>query len=326
MLVKTTPAWFLPEHKATPEKIFWNRRDFSKRAAAGTLLGATGINLGKKLCVSTGYAAEGPLSNLFPAPTNDRYVLDRPLTPERLVTTYNNFFEFGSHKNVWKSAMQLPLRPWQLRLDGLVEKPITLGADELIRKMALEERLLRHRCVEAWSIAVPWTGFPLKSLVDMARPLSGAKYLKMTGFDLPDIAPGQRQTWLPWPYVEGLTINEAVNEMSMLVVGAYGKPLPHQNGAPLRLIVPWKYGFKSIKSIQQFTFTDERPVNFWQEIASKEYGFWANVNPQIPHPRWSQSTEKMLGSNERVPTQLYNGYGEFVAHLYEDLENESLYM
>ena len=326
MLVKTTPGWFLPDHKATPEKFFWNRRDFSKRAAAGTLLGTTGISLGKKLCVSTGYAAEGPLSNLFPAPTNDRYVLDRPLTPEHLVTTYNNFFEFGSHKNVWKSAMQLPLRPWQLRLDGLVEKPITLGADELIQKMGLEERLLRHRCVEAWSIAVPWTGFPLKSLVDMARPLSGAKYLKMTGFHLPDIAPGQRQTWLPWPYVEGLTINEAVNEMSMLVVGAYGKPLPHQNGAPLRLIVPWKYGFKSIKSIQQFTFTDERPVNFWQEIASKEYGFWANVNPQIPHPRWSQSTEKMLGSNERVPTQLYNGYGEFVAHLYADLKNESLYM
>jgi len=252
--------------------------------------------------------------------------LDRPLTPKHLVTTYNNFFEFGSHKNVWKSAMQLPLRPWQLRFDGLVEKPITLDVDALIRKMALEERLLRHRCVEAWSIAVPWTGFPLKSLIDIARPLSGAKYLKMTGFNMPEIAKGQRQTWLPWPYVEGLTVEEAVNELTMIVVGAYGQPLPHQNGAPLRLIVPWKYGFKSIKSIQRFTFTHERPVSFWQEIASKEYGFWANVNPQVPHPRWSQATEKVLGTNERVPTQIYNGYGEFVAHLYEGLEDENLYM
>ncbi|HIN93327.1 MAG TPA: protein-methionine-sulfoxide reductase catalytic subunit MsrP, partial [Alphaproteobacteria bacterium] len=178
----------------------------------------------------------------------------------------------------------------------------------------------------AWSIAVPWTGFPLKSLVDIARPLSGAKYLKMTGFNMPEIAKGQRQTWLPWPYVEGLTVEEAVNELTMIVVGAYGQPLPHQNGAPLRLIVPWKYGFKSIKSIQRFTFTHERPVSFWQEIASKEYGFWANVNPQVPHPRWSQATEKVLGTNERVPTQIYNGYGEFVAHLYEGLEDENLYM
>ena len=326
MLIKTIPGWSLPERKATPENVFWNRQKFSKRAATGAILGATGISLGNNLFVSKGWGAEDPLADLFPAPRNKRYVLDRPLTPKHLVTTYNNFFEFGSHKNVWKSAMQLPLRPWQLRFDGLVEKPITLDVNDLIRKMDLEERLLRHRCVEAWSIAVPWTGFPLKLLIDFAKPLSSAKYLRMTGFNMPDVAPGQRQTWLPWPYVEGLTVKEAGNELAMIVIGAYGEPLPHQNGAPLRLIVPWKYGFKSIKSIQRFTFTNERPVSFWQEIASKEYGFWANVNPQVPHPRWSQATEKVLGTNERVPTQIYNGYGEFVAHLYEGLEDENLYL
>ena len=326
MLIRTSPNWSLPEQKATPENIFWNRRDFSKRAGAGVILAAAGTIFDKDYGASKAFAAEHSIADLFPAPTNERYELDRPLTPERLVTTYNNFFEFGSHKNVWKSALQLPLRPWQLRLDGLVEKQITLDIDDLVRKVDLEERLLRHRCVEAWSIAVPWTGFPLKSLIEIARPLSSAKYLRMTGFNMPDIAPGQRQTWLPWPYVEGLTIEEAVNELATIVVGAYGRPLPHQNGAPLRLIVPWKYGFKSIKSIQSFTFTDERPVSFWQEIADKEYGFWANVNPSVPHPRWSQATEKVLGTKERVPTQIYNGYGEFVAHLYRGLKNENLYM
>ena len=326
MLIRTPPNWSLPEHKATPENVFWNRREFLKHAEAGAILAAIGTIFDKDGYFSKAFAAEGSIADLFPAPTNERYVLDRPLTPERLVTTYNNFFEFGSHKNVWKSAMQLPLRPWQVRLDGLVEKQVTLGIDDLLRQVDLEERLLRHRCVEAWSIAVPWTGFPLKSLIEIARPLGDAKYLKMSGFHMPDIAPGQKQTWLPWPYVEGLTIQEAVNELAMIVVGAYGKPLPHQNGAPLRLIIPWKYGFKSIKSIQSFTFTDERPVSFWQEIAGKEYGFCANVNPKIPHPRWSQATEKVLGTNERIPTQIYNGYAEFVAHLYEGLEKENLYM
>ena len=326
MLIRTPPKWFLPEHKATPENVFWNRRKFLKRAKAGAIWAAIGNSFDKNYYFSKAFAVENSIADLFPAPTNQRYALDRPLTPEHLVTTYNNFFEFGSHKNVWKSAAQLPLRPWQIRLDGLVEKQITLGIDDLVRQVDLEERLLRHRCVEAWSIAVPWTGFPLKALVEIARPLSGAKYVKISGFNMPDIAPGQRQAWLPWPYVEGLTIQEAVNELAMIVVGAYGKPLPHQNGAPLRLIVPWKYGFKSIKSIQTFTFTDARPVSFWQEIAGKEYGFWANVNPKVPHPRWSQATEKMLGTNERIPTQVYNGYAEFVAHLYKGLQQENLYM
>ena len=208
----------------------------------------------------------------------------------------------------------------------MVEKEITIEADALIRRMPLEERLYRHRCVEAWSMAVPWSGFALRSLVDFARPLSGAKYLVMSGFMNPDVAKGQRQTWYPWPYVEGLTVAEARHELAFMVTGAYGKPVAKQNGAPLRLAVPWKYGFKSTKGIVRFQFTDVRPVSFWEEIQASEYGFWANVNPEVPHPRWSQATEKVLGGGARVPTQLYNGYGEFVAELYQGLEGERLFM
>jgi len=257
---------------------------------------------------------------------NPLYTLDRALTPRKLVTTYNNFFEFGSHKKIWKSAQQLPLHPWPIQIDGLVQNPKTTDFLELMKTFLLEERYLRHRCVEAWSMAVPWIGFPLSSLVEFSQPLPSAKYLKMTSFMMPKFAPGQRQHWLPWPYVESITIKEAKNALAMLAVGMHGKPLPPQNGAPLRLVLPWKYGFKSIKSIQQFTFVAERPTGFWQELAGTEYGFWANVNPDIPHPRWSQKTEKQLGTNLAVPTQLYNGYASFVAPLYRDLEHENLYV
>lgn len=175
-------------------------------------------------------------------------------------------------------------------------------------------------------MAVPWTGFPLKALVERAKPLSGAKYLKMQSFQDPSVAPGQRQTWYPWPYTEGLTMAEATNDLAFLVTGVYGKPLGNQYGAPLRLAVPWKYGFKSAKSLVRFTFTDERPKSFWEALQSDEYGFWANVNPQVPHPRWSQATERMLGTGEQRPTLLFNGYGEFVADLYRGLERERLYV
>ena len=257
---------------------------------------------------------------------NPLYTLDRPLTPRKLVTTYNNFFEFGSHKKIWKSAQQLPLHPWPIQIDGLVQNPKTTDFLGLMKNFLLEERWLRHRCVEAWSMAVPWIGFPLSSLVEFSQPLPDAKYLKMTSFMMPKFAPGQRQNWLPWPYVESITIDEAKNALAMLAVGMHGEPLPPQNGAPLRLILPWKYGFKSIKSIQKFTFVAERPTGFWQELAGTEYGFWANVNPDIPHPRWSQKTEKELGTNLVVPTQLYNGYASFVAPLYKHLEHENLYV
>jgi sulfoxide reductase catalytic subunit YedY len=175
-------------------------------------------------------------------------------------------------------------------------------------------------------MAVPWSGFPLRALVDLARPLGSAKYLRMETFLDPDMASGQKQFWYPWPYVEGLTIAEATHELAFIATGLYGKPIAPQNGAPLRLAVPWKYGFKSVKSIVRFTFTDQRPTSFWEEIAGTEYGFWANVNPEVPHPRWSQAEETPLGGSSKVPTLLFNGYGEFVADLYKGLESEPLFM
>jgi sulfoxide reductase catalytic subunit YedY len=248
------------------------------------------------------------------------------LTPEKIATTYNNFYEFGSHKQIWQAAQDLRIRPWEVKIDGLVEKEITVGIDDLLAKMPLEERLYRHRCVEAWSMDVPWSGFAMKALVEFAKPLGSAKYVRMETFHDKDMAPGQRQFWYPWPYTEGVTMAEATNELAFLVTGMYGKPVPKQNGAPLRLALPWKYGFKSVKSIVHFSFTEERPKTFWEEIAANEYGFWANVNPEVPHPRWTQARETSITTGEKVPTRLYNGYGEFVAHLYEDLGKERLYM
>lgn len=329
MLIKIAKSWALPERAATPEALFHDRRRLVKGLAAGSILAGSGGLLapipGAAAADPAELPADHPLAAIFPAPHNDAYTISRPLSDEQDVTTYNNFYEFGSHKNVWKAAQKLEVRPWEVVIDGLVDKEVRIQADELIKRMPNEERLYRHRCVEAWSFTVPWTGFPLKALVDMAQPLSGAKYLTMTGFMNPDVAPGQRQHWYPWPYVEGLTLAEATHDLSLIVTGAYGRPLPKQNGAPLRLAVPWKYGFKHIKSIQRFTFTDTRPVSFWEEINAKEYGFWANVNPEVPHPRWSQASEKVLGTNARVPTVLFNGYGEQVAHLYQDLQDEPLY-
>jgi sulfoxide reductase catalytic subunit YedY len=208
----------------------------------------------------------------------------------------------------------------------MVEREFTVDIDMLIDMMPLEERLYRHRCVEAWSFTAPWSGFPLSALIDYAKPLSGARYVVMKTFHEPSIAAGQRQIIYPWPYTEGLTVAEATNELAFIVTGAYGKPLQKQNGAPLRLVVPWKYGFKSIKGIKQIIFTDERPVSYWEALQDNEYGFWANVNPEVPHPRWSQATEEVLATGTRVPTQLFNGYGEYVAHLYANMENERLWM
>ena len=315
MPIRIKRGWEIPEAAATDEALFRDRRRLVKAIAAGPILAAAAPSLFAR-------AAAGP----YPAARNPRYVLDRPITDERLATTYNNFYEFGSHKEIWKAAQKLKVRPWAVTIDGLVEREITIDAHELIRKMPLEERLYRHRCVEAWSMAVPWSGFPLKALVDFARPSAGAKYLEMRTFHDAGMASGQRQFWYPWPYLEGLTLAEAINELAFIATGVYGKEMPKQNGAPLRLAVPWKYGFKSVKSITRFTFAAERPVSFWEEIQGSEYGFWANVNPEVPHPRWSQATERPLGAEERVPTLLYNGYGEYVAHLYKDMKGERLFM
>jgi sulfoxide reductase catalytic subunit YedY len=323
MLIKRRYGWELPERAATPEHVFRRRRQLVRGLAAGPILLASGA--------LRGVAAQesAPTADLYPVARNPRYELDDripELSDERLVTTYNNFYEFGSHKQISQAAQALQIRPWTVTFDGMVEQERTIDIDDLIRQMPLEERVYRHRCVEAWSMAVPWSGFPLAALVDLARPLSSARYLRMETFLDPEMASGQKQFWYPWPYVEGLTMAEATHELAFIATGLYGKPIPRQNGAPLRLAVPWKYGFKSIKSIVRFTFTDERPVSFWEEIQAAEYGFWANVNPEVPHPRWSQAQETPLGSPMKVPTVLFNGYGEYVADLYRGLEAEPLFM
>ncbi len=331
MLIKRKRGWEIPESQVTPENIFLNRRRFLAGAGAGLAAVAAPEPAAAFIFNRDGEAeteAEPhPTSDLYPVQRNLRYRVSRELTDETVASSYNNFYEFGSHKRIWRGAQRLPTHPWAVTIDGLVEEEMTLDFEDIARRMTLEERVYRFRCVEAWAMTVPWTGFPLSKLVEMARPLGSARYVRFETFMNPDMASGQRQTWYPWPYVEGLTMAEATNELSFMVTGIYGKPVAKQFGAPIRLHVPWKYGFKSIKSVVRISFTEERPVSFWEEIQGSEYGFWANVNPDVPHPRWSQATEELIGTGgERVPTRLYNGYGKFVAHLYDDLQNEPLFM
>jgi sulfoxide reductase catalytic subunit YedY len=315
-------GWEIPESCATPEHLFFDRRAFLATTAA-TLAGTT-LTPASAMAQRVTDVVD-PSVELYPFKHNDKYVIDRDVTPEKTNINYNNFYEFGTSKDVSKAAQQLRVRPWTIKIDGMVEKPREIAIDDLLKAMPLEERLYRHRCVEAWGMAVPWSGFPLAAFVKFANPLSSAKYLKMETFMDPSMAPGQRAVWYPWPYVEGLTMAEANNELAFLVTGAYGKPVAKQMGAPLRLAVPWKYGFKSIKSIVRFTFTDQRPKGLWEALQASEYGFWANVNPEVPHPRWSQATEEVLGKMMRQPTLLFNGYGEFVADMYKGLEKERLW-
>ena len=310
-------SWEIKESDATPEHVFFNRRQFL--AASGLALGA--VSLPAQILAKE----EDPSAHLYPVERNTAYTLDRELTPEEINSTYNNFYEFGSHKHISKRAQDLVIRPWQVKIDGLVEEEKTVDIDTLLNQMELEERLYRLRCVEAWSMTIPWSGFPLASLVKYANPLTSAKYVRMETFHNPKMASGQRQGWYPWPYVEAMTIEEATNELAFMVTGAYGKPLAKQFGAPIRLALPWKYGFKSIKSVVRISFTEERPVSFWEKSGPKEYGFWANVNPEVDHPRWSQATERVLHTSKRVPTLLFNGYGEQVAHLYDAYQGEELY-
>src|SRR5712691_1218984 len=292
-------GWEIPERLATPEHLFFNRRAF---LAAG---GAAALALSPELALAQRIAdLPDPTGALYPVKRNDKYAIDRPITDEKINTNYNNFYEFGSSKTIAKVA--------QAQESGI---------DDLVRKMPLEERLYRHRCVEAWSMAIAWSGFPFAKLVELAKPLASAKYVRMETFMDSSTASGQRQTWYPWPSVEGLTMAEATNELAFLVTGAYGKPVSKQMGAPLRLAVPWKYGFKHIKSVVRFNFTDQRPKSYWEDLQASEYGFWANVNPEVAHPRWSQASEELIGTGgERRPTLLFNGYGEHVAHLYKGLE------
>lgn len=322
MWIKKTRGWEIKECHLTDESHYMNRRSLLKGLAAGSILASAPL-------LNSGFARANsphPIADLFPVDQKGNFPLDREMTDEKWATTYCNFYEFGSSKDINHNASLMKIDPWTVTFDGLVEKEMTVDVYDMIRKMPQEERTYRHRCVEAWAMAVPWTGFTMKSLLEFAKPLSGAKYIKMQTAEDKESMSGLSAHWYPWPYTEGLTMEEAANDLTFLATGLYGKPIPNQNGAPLRLVTPWKYGFKGIKSIVRFTFTDERPVSYWEEINGKEYGFWANVNPDVPHPRWPQSHERLLGTNERVPTQLYNGYGEHVAHLYANMKNERLFM
>ncbi|MBY8975005.1 protein-methionine-sulfoxide reductase catalytic subunit MsrP [Rhodobacteraceae bacterium NNCM2] len=317
------PRWMISENQTTPESVFWNRRRVLAAgggAAAAGLIGASLLPGGGSMTANA--TTSGPGSAFTPKPAvNPAYAsAGRPITDEMVNATYNNFYEFGSHKKIYEAAQELQTEGWRVKIDGLVDKEIEIDMDDLLAKMPVEERVYRHRCVEAWSMVVPWIGFPLKALVEMAAPTSGATYVRFNTFMDPEIARGQRQHWYPWPYTEGLTMAEATNDLTLMVVGAYGKVLPKQFGAPMRLHTPWKYGFKSIKSIDHITFTDEQPVGFWEELQNKEYGFWANVNPEVPHPRWSQASERVLGTDERIPTEIFNGYGPEVASIYDGME------
>ncbi len=320
-------GWEIPERCATPESLFLSRRNTIKGLGSIGLFLAGGA-LTKNVLASHGEnTPNDPSRNLYPVKQNVKFKLKRELTPEDFATHYNNYYEFGSQKKIFGLAQKLPLRPWTLTIDGLVKNNLTINIDDLLNKMPMEERLYRHRCVEAWSLAVPYSGFTLKSLINLVEPLGSAQYLALSSFNNPKIASGQRQFWYPWPYTDGLTIEEATNDLSFIATGYYGKPIPKQNGAPLRLAVPWKYGFKHVKGITRITFTEKRPISFWEKIASNEYGFWANVNPEVSHPRWSQKIEKFYGPNgvEHIPTQIFNGYAEFVSDLYQNKLDEPLF-
>ncbi len=298
-------GWEIPEHRVTPEHFVLNRRAVLAGAGAVSMLPVAAAR------------ADTPLNPAYKD-------AGRPVTEEKYATTYNNYYEFDTDKSIWREAQALKQRPWTIRIEGMVAQPRTIGIDDLLAQIPQEERIYRHRCVEAWAMTVPWTGFPLSRLVKLADPLASAKYVvfqtaqdkSMTGLS----------SFYPWPYTEGVTIEEAANDLAFISTGMYGKPLPPQNGGPIRVTLPWKYGFKSAKSIVKVIFTDKRPVTFWESLQASEYGFWANVNPAISHPRWSQATERLLGTNERVPTQLFNGYAEQVAALYSGMKTEKLFM
>jgi sulfoxide reductase catalytic subunit YedY len=310
----------------TPEALYLRRREFMRNSLLFT---ATSIGVGGSLLwlMKGSRASERTASRASPGAIaltsvgRSAYSTDEPATPHRDVTTYNNFYEFGTDKSdPVRNAHTLKPRPWTVSVDGEVRRPLVIDIDELLRWFPLEERVYRMRCVEAWSMVIPWVGFPLGDLIKRIEPTSRAKYVAFASPFDPEQMPGQRRGVLDWPYVEALRIDEAMHPLTILAAGLYGKTLPNQNGAPLRLVVPWKYGFKGIKSIVKIRLTDAPPPTTWNIAAPHEYGFYANVNPAVDHPRWSQATERRIGEFRRRPTLPFNGYAEQVAHLYAGMD------
>ncbi len=309
----------------TDKALFHRRREFILGTAALGITGALGLGFG----IPNGLSAPEPtrkLSNIRPGPV----ATDEPWTEFEDVTNYVNFYEFSTDKKrVATLARDFVTRPWTLTVDGECEKPATFEVDDIIKHHPIEERIYRLRCVEAWSMVVPWAGFPLGDLLKRVRPTSRAKYVAFETFYRPEQAPGQRRGifggGLDWPYVEGLRIDEAMHPLAILAVGLYGEILPKQNGAPIRLVVPWKYGFKSIKSIVRIRLVENEPPTTWNRAGPREYGFYANVNPNVDHPRWSQARERRIGDFLKRPTLMFNGYAEQVAHLYSDMDLRTFY-
>ena len=313
MLIKIPKGWEIPECELTPESVYLNRRALMKSA------GFAGLG-----ALASRHLPAASTDDLYPAQRNPKYKLDRPLSHPKIVTGFNNFYEFTTEKGRVKDLVhRFKTEPWTIKVKGLVNNPGKYDLEDLLRRVTLEERLYRMRCVEAWSIAVPWIGFPISEFIKIVDPKPEANYMRMTTvqrfMEMPGIA---SQDHYPWPYYEALRMDEAMNETALFVTGLYGKPLPKQNGAPFRLITPWKYGLKSIKSIVEIRFTKKRPGTFWTEAGPDEYGWYSNVNPARPHARWSQATERFFGpkGEERRPTLPYNGYAEFVASMYTGKE------
>ena len=310
---KKKESWQSEEKEALDEALYLRRREFLKLAGIGSAIGLSTALTGRGIWEDK--IIPGKLINgvhLNPKFTD----VGRPLTDENEVYSYNNFYEFSTEKTkVRRVAKDFKIEPYQLRIDGLVDKEITLDLDD-IKELELEQRIYRHRCVEAWAMTVPWLGVPLHKILSKAGIKSEAKYLKIESFNDPKQAPGQRNDYFIWPYYEALTIAEAMNELSFVSIGLYGKELLPQNGAPLRIVLPWKYGFKGPKSVVRITAVKEKPGTFWNDQDPEVYSFFGNVRPDIAHPRWSQKRETLLGSGDKIDTLLYNGYGDFVAKLY----------
>jgi methionine sulfoxide reductase catalytic subunit len=303
----------------TPKSVYLNRRRFMAGTAGAALTGAVLAGGAGTLLAPRPAHAGAKLPGVVPGP----FSTSEPKTPYKDVTSYNNFYEFGTGKSDPKeNAGTLRTSPWKVQVGGECENGGTFDVDELVKPHKLEERVYRHRCVEAWSMVIPWVGFELGALLKRFKPTSKAKFVQFTTLYDPKEMPGQRYPILPWPYVEGLRMDEAMHPLTLLVVGLYGRVVPNQDGAPLRLIVPWKYGFKGIKSIVKIEFVEQQPQNTWNVADPHEYGFYANVNPNVPHPRWSQATERVIGGGffARQPTLMFNGYQSEVANLYRGMD------
>lgn len=305
----------MPASEVTDYQVYKNRRQF--------LTSAAGIAVAASLPISLLHAADETPKPTFEKLIKSPYSVDEIPTPFDAVTTYNNFYEFGTDKaSPAILATEFPdkSKPWRVTIDGECDKPGEYDYDDLIRPFTLEERIYRFRCVEGWSMVIPWVGFPLADLIKRAQPNSKAKFVQFTTLYDPEQMPGQQRAVLDWPYVEGLRMDEAMNPLTILSVGLYGRELLGQNGAPIRLVVPWKYGFKSIKSIVNIRFVEKLPESAWMKAGPREYGFYSNVNPNVDHPRWSQSRERRIGEFLKRKTELFNGYGDEVAHLYTGMD------